>query len=72
MKELMSYMPKKYRPYIADFYKDNEDLTYWLSLKCDGKYHLKAYFSEYTIHENTITEVLQVFRQHIKERLETE
>lgn len=72
MKELMSYIPKKYRSCIADFYKDNEDLTYWLSLKSDGKYHLEGYFAEYTIHENTITEVLQVFRQHIKERLETE
>lgn len=28
MKELMSYIPKKYRPHIADFYKDKEDNTY--------------------------------------------
>jgi hypothetical protein len=29
MKELMSYIPKKYRLYIMDFYKDNEDNTYY-------------------------------------------
>ena len=68
MKELMSYIPKKYRLYIMDFYKDNEDNTYWLSLKCDEKYHFDEYFAEYTIHEDTIMEVLRVFREHIKEK----
>lgn len=72
MKELMSYIPKKYKPHIMDFYKDKEDNTYWLSLKCGGKYHFEGYFAEYTIHEDTITEVLRVFRQHFKEKPETE
>lgn len=71
MKELMSYMPKQYTPYIADFYKDNEDLTYWLSLKCDGVYHFEGYVAEYTIHENTLTEVLRVFRKCIKKGAKT-
>lgn len=71
MKELISYISMKYRPYITDFYKDNEDNTYWLSLKCDGKYHFEGYAAEYTIHENTITEILQAFREHIKEKPET-
>lgn len=68
MKDLMSYIPKKYRPYIMDFYKDGEDNTYWLSLKCDGKYHFEDYVAEYTIHEDTIMDVLRVFRWHIKEK----
>lgn len=72
VKELMSYIPKKYRPYIMDFYKDSEDDTYWLSLKCDGKYHFEGYTAEYTIHEDNIMDVLRVFRGHIKEKPETE
>lgn len=70
MKELLSYISKKYRPYIMNFYKDSEDDTYWLSLECDGKYHFEGYCAEYTIHEDTITEVLRVFRKHIKEKPE--
>lgn len=72
MKDLISYIPKKYSPYITDFYKDNDDNTYWLTLKCDGRYHFQGYFAEYTIHEDTIVDVLRVFRRHIKEKLETE
>ncbi len=68
MKELISYILKKYRPYITDFYKDNEDNTYWLFLKCDGKYHFDGYYAEYTIHEDTITDVLRVFRECIVEK----
>lgn len=68
MKELMSYIPKKYRPHIMDFYKDSEDDTYWLSLKCDGKYHFEEYCAEYTIHEDTIAEVLRVLRECIAEK----
>lgn len=55
-----------------DFYKDSEDDTYWLSLKCDGKYHFEGYTAEYTIHEDNIMDVLRVFRGHIKEKPETE
>lgn len=72
MKELMSYVPKKYIPHIMDFYKDSEDGSYWLSLKCDGKYYFEGYIAEYTIHEDTITEVLSVLRKYIKEKTETE
>lgn len=69
MKELISYVPKKYMPHIMDFYKDSEDGTYWLSLKCDGKYCFEGYAAEYTIHEDTIAEVIREFRQHIKEKM---
>lgn len=69
MKDLLSYIPKKYRPYVADFHKEYEDgCTYWLSLKSDGKYHLAGYDAEYTIHEDTIQEVLRVLRTCIKEK----
>lgn len=70
MKDLLSYIPKKYKPYVADFHKEYEDgRTYWLSLKSDGKYHLSGYDAEYTIHEDTIQEVLRVLRTCIKEKL---
>ena len=69
MKDLLSYIPKKYKPYIADFHRECEDGdTYWLSLKCDGKYHLVGYVSEYTIHEDTIQDVLRVLREYIEEK----
>lgn len=69
MKDLLTYIPKKYKPYIADFYRETEDgCTYWLSLKCDGKYHLVDYTAEYTIHEDTIQDVLRVLRNCIAEK----
>lgn len=51
-KPLMKYVPKKYYSSIRDFYKDSEG--YWLCLKADGDYIFENYFSEHTIHENTI------------------
>ena len=69
MKDLLSYIPKKYKPYILDFHKECEEgYTYWLSLKCNGKYHLVGYNAEYTIHEDTIQGVLKVLRKYIKEK----
>lgn len=66
-RELMSYIPNKYKAYIADFHIEYEDgYSYWLSLKCNGKYHFEGYVSEYTIHESTLTEILRVFRQCIR------
>lgn len=62
-KPLMKYVPKKYYSSIRDFYKDSEG--YWLCLKANGDYILEGYFSEYTIHENTINEVMMVFREFI-------
>lgn len=71
MKNLLSYIPKKYRPYVADFHKEYEDgYTYWLSLKSDGKYCLVGYDAEYTIHEDTIQDVLRVLREYIEEKIE--
>jgi hypothetical protein len=68
-KDLLSYIPKKYKPYIADFHKEFEEgYSYWLSVKCDSKYHLVGYYSEYTIHEDTLTETLKVFKECIKEK----
>lgn len=69
MKELIEYIPKKYRSSVVDFYKEFEDgNTYWLTLKHDGMYYLSGYFSEYTIHEDTIFDVLRVLREHITEK----
>lgn len=53
-----------------DFYKDSGDGTYWLSLKCDGKYHFEGYYAEYTIHEDTIAEALRAFRECIAQKTE--
>lgn len=69
MKDLFSYVPKKYRHYIADFYREYDNgYSYWLTLRQDGKYHLEGYEAEYTIHENTIQDVLRVLREHIAEK----
>lgn len=62
-KPLMKYVPKKYYSSIRDFYKDSEG--YWLCLKADGDYIFENYFSEHTIHENTINEVMTAFRKSI-------
>lgn len=73
MKELMSYIPKKYRPHVVDFHKEFEEgWTYWLSLDCNGEYYLEGYAAEYTIHENTLTETLQAFKRHIRKKIEIE
>lgn len=71
MKNLMDYIPKKYRPYITDFYKDSEDNSYWLELDCEGKYYLEYYYADSVIHEDTISAVLEVLRTCIKEKTET-
>lgn len=63
---LMKYVPKKYHSSIKDFYKDDDG--YWLCLKADGDYILKDYLSEYTIHENTIKEIMTAFREYIARR----
>lgn len=69
MKDLFSYVPKKYRQYIADFYREHDDgYSYWIRLRQDGKYHLEGYEAEYTIHESTIQDVLRVLREHIVEK----
>lgn len=67
MKDLYSYVPKKYRPYVSDFYKDGED-GYFLTLKEEGKYFLNGYYADYTIHEDTIQDVIYVLKTHIKEK----
>lgn len=67
MKPLISYVPKRYQPYVTDFHKEYEPESYWLSLNPNGKYILFGYYSDHTIHEDTITEVLNVLRTYIKE-----
>lgn len=67
IKPLMKYVPKKYYSSIRDFYKDSEG--YWLCLKADGDYIFENYFSEHTIHENTINEVMTEFRKSIVQKL---
>ena len=66
-KPLMKYVPQKYYSSIRNFYKDSEG--YWLCLKADGDYIFENYFSEYTIHENTINEVMTAFRKSIPLRM---
>lgn len=56
----MSYIPKKYHASIADFYKDQDG--YWLYLKENGEYVLQFYDANYVIHEDTINDILEVFR----------
>lgn len=58
-KELLDYIPKKYKNAVDEFYKDSRG--YWLVLN-DG-YILEDYYAARVIHEDTINDTLKVLRQ---------
>lgn len=61
--KLLSKIPKKYHSTITSIYMDEDG--YWAYI--GNGYKLESYFSEYTIHEDTLTEFKKVFKQIVKE-----
>lgn len=57
-------LPKQYRQWVRDFYK-NED-GWWIHLEEQGLYELVDYPSRYTIHEGTLEKAVAQFRQCIQ------
>lgn len=60
--KLLRYIPKKLRPAIKDIYHDEDG--YWIYL--NEAYHVRNYYADYTIHEDTIKELLRVVRNYIE------
>lgn len=57
--KLLKYIPKKFIPAIKDIYHDEDG--YWIYL--NENYHVRYYFAEFTIHEDTIKELIRVVRK---------
>ena len=56
---LMRYIPKRKRAAIYDIWRDEDG--YWIMLNTGWK--VEGYFAEQTIHEDTIKELLEVFKR---------
>lgn len=67
MNELINKLPKKYQAIVKRYEKDQDG--YWLYLK-EG-YSLEYYHGDTLIHEDTQREVLNVLRNHLKQKLPT-
>jgi hypothetical protein len=63
MNSCIGRIPAKYRSSIRDAYQDEDG--WWICLKCDGPYILEGYDSDYTIHEDTISDAIKELREHI-------
>ena len=62
--KLLKYIPKKLHPAIADIFHDEDG--YWIFLK--QGYHVKDYYADGTIHEDTIKELRRVAVNYIEKR----
>lgn len=62
-KTLLNKIPKKYHPTITDIYKDEDG--FWAYI--ENGYKVKDYYTEHTIHEDTLTEFKRVFASVVKE-----
>ena len=62
-KTLLNKIPKKYHPAIKDIYKDEDG--FWAYI--ENGYKVKDYYTEHTIHEDTLTEFKRVFASVVKE-----
>lgn len=62
-KTLLNKIPKKYHPAIKDIYKDEDG--FWAYI--ENGYKIKDYYTEHTIHEDTLTEFKRVFASVVKE-----
>lgn len=65
---IRKYIPKKYQNEVACFYHDEDG--WWLELKEESPYWFNpcGYGTEYTIHEDTIKEVINNFKWYIELR----
>ncbi len=62
-KTLLNKIPKKYHPAIKDIYRDEDG--FWAYI--ENGYKVKDYYTEHTIHEDTLTEFKRVFASVVKE-----
>jgi len=62
---LLKKVPKKYHKIINDIYHDEDG--YWCSIKCESGYKLQGYYSEFTIHEDSLQVFLSIFKQIVKQ-----
>lgn len=61
--KLLKKIPSKYRIAIRDIYKDEDG--YWCCIN-KNNFKLENYYADYTIHEDTFQEVLNVIKQSLK------
>lgn len=59
-------LKKEYRPFIKEFYRDSDG--WWIQLDSKGPYILDGYYSQFVIHEDTLKEALEQFRECIAEK----
>ena len=60
---LLSKIPKRYHKAIKSIYKDEDGFWAYIG----NGYKIDNYFSEHTIHEDTLTECKRIFKQVVKE-----
>lgn len=61
--ELLNKIPKKYHASITSIYRDEDG--FWAHI--GNGYKVEGYYSEHTIHEDTLTEFKRIFKQIVKE-----
>ncbi len=59
-----TYILAKHRSAVQDFYKDEDG--WWICLYYDSGFYFEGYYSEYSIHEDTLQEAVNAYRQHIQ------
>ena len=61
--DLLNKIPKKYHEAITSMYIDTDG--FWAQI--GNGYKIKNYYSEHTIHEDTLAEFKRVFKYIVKE-----
>lgn len=57
MNKYIERLPRQYRDSVRDFYKDCDG--WWICLDSNGPYEFSSYNSQYTIHEDTLSEAME-------------
>lgn len=68
MNKYIERLPRQYRDSVRDFYKDCDG--WWICLDSNGPYEFSSYNSQYTIHEDTLSEAMEQFRACIHRKEE--
>lgn len=61
--DLLNKIPKIYHEAVTSIYKDEDG--YWAYI--ENGYRVENYFSEHTIHEDTLMEFKRIFKYIVKE-----
>ena len=61
---LLRKIPKKYHAAITSIYEDEDG--FWAYIR--NGYKVINYYSEHIIHEDTLTEFIQIFKQVVKDK----